>query len=111
MPDTVMIDGQEWSLEGLPRHMYEHLPLTVEVVTEVPMKFGVPYPEDQVRLGVSGFPVATEKTTVQLERDGKPLTFADQARGWTAGEREGWKPWPVAIAEQAGDELEGEVLE
>lgn len=111
MADTVTIDGREWSLEGLPRGMYAHLPIEVEVTMHRPRKLSSLTREEQRSYLLTGDFPASDTVMVQLERDGKPLTFGDQARGWIPGEREGWKAWPVRVDPPDGDELVVEAIE
>lgn len=110
MTDTVTIDGREWSLEGLPRHMVEDLPLTVELTVERPTKLEDVRNGDTVKVrGRERRVYVVNKHTVQLERDGVPLTRGDQ-RGWSAGEREGWRPWPVK-ADPVTSDIPGQIID
>lgn len=72
--------------EGLPRHMIESIPHTVEVTVKQP-KYAIIGGERKLRLDAR-----PDVYTVQLERDGVPLTKGMLTPGWTAGEREGWSP-------------------
>lgn len=110
MPDTVMIDGKEWDLTGLPRHMVEDLPQTVELTTERRRTI------DQLRNGCTvrtdrrGRMFEVTKQTVQLERDGVPLTRGD-ARGWRRGEAEGFKPTRLTQPEPSDEVIDVEAEE
>lgn len=81
--DSIKIGDREWSLDGLPEHMVSSVPHTCEVIVEQPI-----YDPEHGRI-IGTNPVTH---TVQLERDGKPLTRADRAPAWQAGVAEGWLP-------------------
>lgn len=71
--------------EGLPRHMVESVPHTVEVIVhqQQPTDVGG---EQKIMLDA-----APRSYTVQLERDGVPLTKGDLPQRWVPGEKEGWR--------------------
>lgn len=76
--------------EGLPPHMVESVPLTVEVTVQYP-------PESEVWINGERHEMLdgigrVETHRLQLERGGRPLTMADR-KGWAAGEVEGWRAW------------------
>jgi hypothetical protein len=86
--DSIIIDGKRWSTDGLPAHMLRSLPATAEVTVDQPV-----YDEGRI-IG------STPSTyTVQLERDGVPLTRGDRAPSWETGERDGWlaRPFEPAV--------------
>lgn len=88
MSDSIFIGGKEWSLDGLPEHMIRSVPHTCQVIVEQPIYD----PERGLVIGTN--PVAH---TVQLERDGEPLTIADKFPSWRAGDADGWLPRVRAV--------------
>jgi hypothetical protein len=81
--DAASMMGQGWKTDGLPRHMIPH---TCEVAVLQRKMFKDPR-TGELKIMMDAPPVVH---TVQLERDGVPLTKADTA-GWIAGEKDGWK--------------------
>jgi len=91
--------------EGLPAHMLESIPLTVDIVFERPGGPRAATIDGEQKIMLDGFGATTETVTVQLERDGRKLTQRDRLPCWTTGEREGWRAWPVPREEQPPGEL------
>lgn len=61
-----------WDTEGLPSHLVDNVPVTVEVTTFSP-----------------GREPKVENCEI-FTLDGEQITHGNRRRGWTAGEREGW---------------------
>lgn len=88
--------------EGLPAHMLESIPVTIEVTVEYASRPAVGRMSNGEPVLLSGLPPRIETHQVQLERGGKSLTVADR-RGWTTGERGGWRARP-SVPEQASED-------
>lgn len=84
--------AEGWSVDGLPGHLVDDVPLTVEVVV---LRHAHKMMDGEWRSWREPTgPIPATTHTVQLERDGVPLTRKDKLPGWAAGEREGWLARP-----------------
>lgn len=100
----MLIDGEEWDLTGLPRHMLRDIPATVTVsVTQV--RTVIATDAAHLRAGMTTYRGPVEQDfDVVLERDGVELSMADSAEAWTRGERGDWR-WGTSRAPHPDDLL------
>lgn len=68
--------------------MLQSIPLTVEVTME---RRQIVVVDGERKIPLDPHP---QTHTIQLERDGRPLTVADRLPSYVPGEREGWREWP-----------------